>query len=1289
MKQTTGSGPRDLLPIGLWTAVVLALVFLLLSRIAPPLLSSSDEQKIISRLRDQKTAIIEEFQEAGSRLLAKHEALSESEWPGSTQERFLFLKNLCDDPELEGIAFYDHYIGEIGLWYGTVIDINPIFREAQSLDPDAVTLQSTLLIRDKSSVYLITYNEMPSGDYVIFYRLLAFLPEFKARYLQEKHILKASLLAHCTIQYFGFREDVSGDNAFFQRNGDEYIGQPDLQGQIQNIYFPIRNEKGRIMATVDLASPSLSSRQTSQKETLLSIGYLFLITALILLLLIQTKRMASPTSRRLRILLTILILLGGLRALFIPLSRLEKFRNLDVFSPAEAGLVSMGDLTISPADLLLSGLCLFLMVGYVFRVLWTGGGPRAPLRRAPARILAVAASCLAAFSFLWIFQMFLQRMVLNSSFSLLHVSARPAYLLVQLAVFFFFSAFVLLLYMSFRLATSLIAGQRTMAIALAGTFCVYLAAFWGDIPIPVLFLHGLLGSTLYLAAITPSLSRRRQVQFLAFLAAVLMTNFTINHAEEQKNRSILQNSVQNTILSLEEWGRFYIQQSLPSIDKEVGRITEMLKSTRRHDYARDLWRGTLLAKSNWYSSLELIASDGMIVSRFSLNIPEMYRADISLPEARDWRVISEQLSYWGKDRDFLIAYKDWYEEGSRVGRIMIMLSVDYEMLPFLYSSNPYSELLRIASYPSLDRLDLGFAVFDLEGRLLFNPYNLSTGLPEPLLQDALATEESIWTDFVDKDRSFHTLMFPHKDRIYALLLPHKTWLKYATDFLKLFFMYSACMAAPALFIYVGTSRKNRTGLLWSFSNRVYIAFVVIALIPLLLFMMSTQNFFARVYAQKITEEAESHANYAHRVFEDYVFQQQEDQGSLTIPPEELLIRISNAIAHDVHLYLDGNIYGTSHREFFEYGLLPDLIDGEIFYKIQYENNPLYTQTQKIGDYSFHTLTIPYYFQDNFLLISLPFPLEEQQASRARADFLEFLFLLSVLFILIVLLFGRAAGATITSPIRKLLAGTKEVSLGNLEISIPYEHDDEMKTLVSGFNDMVLSLKQHQQDLADLGKKVAWAEMARKVAHEIKNPLTPIQLSAEHLLRVYEERPGEFEDALKESTSYIVTEVEHLRKIAQEFLETSKEEMLQKEDLDLKVILEETLEPYRKILTERIQFRVSFSGERFTFSGDQAKIKIVLRNILTNAIESIQDRGLISIDLSSPESGLQLDIADTGPGLEPDILERIFEPYFSTKDVGTGLGLPIAKKIITDHGGAILAQPNAPKGLKIRISLPGT
>ena len=131
----------------------------------------------------------------------------------------------------------------------------------------------------------------------------------------------------------------------------------------------------------------------------------------------------------------------------------------------------------------------------------------------------------------------------------------------------------------------------------------------------------------------------------------------------------------------------------------------------------------------------------------------------------------------------------------------------------------------------------------------------------------------------------------------------------------------------------------------------------------------------------------------------------------------------------------------------------------------------------------------------------------------------------------------------------------------------------MKTLVDGFNAMIRSLKDHQQELADLGKKAAWAEMARKVAHEIKNPLTPIQLSAEHLLRVYEDKRGDFDAALRESLSYIVSEVENLRRIAQEFLEISKDAVVQQASrFAFDELVRETVAPYQTLLAERIAFR---------------------------------------------------------------------------------------------------------------------
>ena len=1284
-RDTSGGSPPLLK--GAVGGMVLAALFFLLSWWAPRLFTSSDPERSLDRLRDRKDAILEEFAGLLDTFTVKQAAVSAAGLSENTQERFAFLKELCTEPELEGIAYMNEY-GAIKLWYGQIVHINTIFESAVDIDGEALSSGTSLLVKHKSSVYLINYQELPSGAYVVYCRLLAFLPKFKARYLQNEHYWDRSMLELSSIDYHDFRDDISGTEIFFEKKQDEYVGQPQREGDNQSIffYFPLRNEKNRIIATVTLWSPSLASRLASQRETWLLLCYLTLVAALVLLILHLIRLTRKHPGRRVWVSAAVLFLMAGLRLLFFPLSRLDRVRILDIFSPTKSGFLSVFNLTGSPADTFLTALILFLGCVYLTRII--GETQHAEGRTLSGRsILRLIGITAAGYLIIWGLYEVLRRLVLHSSLSLLNPTPELSLLLIHIGIFLLFAALLLMLYTGFRISLSSFL-PLGWALGIPGiVFAAYILVMGRGVPPPVLVLQGVLGLLLLLAARSSRAAWRRRLQFGSFLAAVLLVFVSASSAEGQKNRAVLQDSMKNSVLSQEDWGRFFIQQSVQEIDNKQARLIEFLKGDHIQDYARDLWMETLLAKSNWYSSLELYSSDGIRLSRFSLNIPQMFQPHSDLPETEDWRILPEKLSYWTQEQDFLIAYKDWYEMDERVGRTIILLSLDYEMLPFLYSGNPYFELLRIASYPSVDRLQLRFAVFDLDGKLIYNPHNLSSGLPQTQLQAVQASDSHIWSDFHDTDRSYNAAMFVFKDRIYALLLPKDTAFKFTAKFLKLLFIYSACLAGTVLLFRLLSFRKNGRGLLWSFSNRVYLAFVVIALVPLLLFSLSTQNFFERFYAQKVAEEAESHANFAHRVMEDYVYQQQEDQLSLTIPPEELIIWISNAIAHDVHLYLDGRIYGSSHREFFEYGLLPDFIDGEIYYKIQYENNPLYTQSQRIGDYSFHTLTIPYNFQDNILLISLPFPLEAQQVSRSTADLLEFLFLLSFLFIVIVLLFGRAAGTTITSPIRKLLAGTREVGLGNLEISIPYRYEDEMKTLITGFNDMVLSLKKHQQELTDLGKKVAWAEMARKVAHEIKNPLTPIQLSAEHLLSVYRERPENFEEALVESTSYIVTEVEHLRRIAQEFLETSKDASLQKEELDLREILRETLEPYRNILEERIQIRESHSGGRFMFHGDRAKIKIVLRNILTNAIESIGTKGHIDVVLTEGETGLQLDISDTGKGLEPDILERIFEPYFSTKDSGTGLGLPIAKKIVEDHGGTVVAAPNQPQGLSIRIILP--
>jgi len=187
--------------------------------------------------------------------------------------------------------------------------------------------------------------------------------------------------------------------------------------------------------------------------------------------------------------------------------------------------------------------------------------------------------------------------------------------------------------------------------------------------------------------------------------------------------------------------------------------------------------------------------------------------------------------------------------------------------------------------------------------------------------------------------------------------------------------------------------------------------------------------------------------------------------------------------------------------------------------------------------------------------------------------------------------------------------------------------------------------------------------------------------------VYADKKGDFDKALKESASYIIKEVENLKKIAHEFLKASKETTFKEEAFDLREVIHETASPYKKMLSERIRFKETYEGEDFGFKGDRDKMTIALRNIFINAIEAIRNKGEIEVQLKSANKNLILEIQDTGIGMEKVMLKKVFEPYFSTKDAGTGLGLSIAKKIIEDHGGFIQISSELRKGTKVLIRFP--
>ena len=219
---------------------------------------------------------------------------------------------------------------------------------------------------------------------------------------------------------------------------------------------------------------------------------------------------------------------------------------------------------------------------------------------------------------------------------------------------------------------------------------------------------------------------------------------------------------------------------------------------------------------------------------------------------------------------------------------------------------------------------------------------------------------------------------------------------------------------------------------------------------------------------------------------------------------------------------------------------------------------------------------------------------------------------------------------------------------------------------------------------------AWQEVARRIAHEIKNPLTPIQLSAQRLRKRFLDRIGEDRDIFDQCTATIVAQVDEIKKLASEFSDFARMPKLRRETNDLGRLAEEVVFLYQEAHRSlTITCRIDPALPLFPF--DRVQIKRVLINLLDNAVTALGDGGAIEVRVGpAPERETpmaMLRVADNGPGIPADVRLRIFEPYFSTRKSGTGLGLAIAHTIVSEHGGTIRARDNHPTGTVFTVELP--
>jgi two-component system nitrogen regulation sensor histidine kinase NtrY len=217
---------------------------------------------------------------------------------------------------------------------------------------------------------------------------------------------------------------------------------------------------------------------------------------------------------------------------------------------------------------------------------------------------------------------------------------------------------------------------------------------------------------------------------------------------------------------------------------------------------------------------------------------------------------------------------------------------------------------------------------------------------------------------------------------------------------------------------------------------------------------------------------------------------------------------------------------------------------------------------------------------------------------------------------------------------------------------------------------------------------AWREVARRLAHEIKNPLTPIQLCAERVRRHFAGAPAESKALVEECTATIVGEVESLKNLVDEFSQFARMPAPRVERIDVAALVDDVLGLYRGIFTA-VEVRRRVDPDLPPLMADREQLRRVLINLIDNAVEAMDRRGIIDVEaLHDPAARVtRLVVADDGPGIPPEERDKLFLPYYSTKQRGSGVGLAIVRRIVAEHGGHIDVTDNTPRGTRFTIELP--
>jgi len=766
-----------------------------------------------------------------------------------------------------------------------------------------------------------------------------------------------------------------------------------------------------------------------------------------------------------------------------------------------------------------------------------------------------------------------------------------------------------------------------------------------------------------------------QVISFFFLGSVFSI-VTLLYYNSQLERDSLKIVAKTVMRADKNWFTSIIKETLS--DKENYEIASkaFAGNSNFDKKAFQIWSKSKLQKESVNSSVNFINTKGELIGGFGSVYPEInFEREFKKNKKDDnIKILEENIS--GNEQKIIRGIYPIVNKDSLVGYLDVTILLDLNDLGF-YSHPKFisSGKLSKKTAVSIEKI-LILDYHNKELRNIYGEVNPSTEINKIILDSKFNENNETWlnTSINNNEYLIYVRKTKYEDveRVLAIALKNKELSFNLFDFFKIFFSHTMLLLIIILIYLVASFNKQRDYFL-HLRTQLLITFLIVSLIPLILLAF---------YFKNLTEEKNNKAIYyklGKRAFnvETYINEHINSNSQTNI-----YSFASNDLNINYSIYDKKKLEYSTQDLLYNVDLIPSLIHPKAYNSLILNGLQEILIKDKIDKYEFNS----FYYKANILgkvqIIKVSDAFNKILLPLSGTEANIFLFGTYSLAVLLIILLSAYLANRISAPIRKLTHATKSVAGGDLNVQIKTNAQGEVKELEESFQYMLQELKRNQAILSEIEREEAWKEMAKQVAHEIKNPLTPMKLSVQQLVTAYNDKSDKFDDFFKKVTTTLLNQIETLKNIATEFSNFARMPRLKVEVIDCIKVIQQSLN-----LFTNENVKIEFISEQYEciIDADAEQLKRTLINLIRNSIQASATS--IIIKLSEITKGFEMTITDNGKGISPLIVDKIFEPNFTTKKDGMGLGLSLVKRYLINTGGDIFVEKSNSDGTTIKIKFP--